>query len=251
MVSHPWNITPAQAIRLQRELAAQVRVEPLAGEIRTIAGTDCAFIDAGRRIIAAAVLCEALSLEVIASACEVQPCRFPYVPGLLSFREAPAVIAAVRRLPSRPDLLMCDGQGVAHPRRFGLACHVGLWLDLPTIGVAKSRLCGEHREVGLRRGCHTQLRHEGALVGAVVRTRAGVKPLYVSVGHRITLDEAVAWTLRSTRSVRLSEPTRLAHRYVTRLKAQCSVRDELVGATPKGCRSPHPWGVARHSSFDG
>jgi deoxyribonuclease V len=161
-------------------------------------------------------------MEVVASAHVIRPCRFPYVPGLLSFREAPAIIEAVRKLPRRPDLLVCDGQGLAHPRGLGLACHVGLWLEMPTIGAAKSRLCGEHRQVGRRRGCHVQLRHDGRVVGSVVRTRTGVKPLFVSVGHLVTLEEAIRIVLRCCRGVRLPEPTRRAHHLVSRLKKSLS-----------------------------
>ena len=200
---------------MQRELAGKVWVSPLPGSVRTVAGTDCAFLAGGRTIVAAAVVCDARTMHVVASRHVVRRCRFPYVPGLLSFREAPAVIAAVKGLPCRPDLLVCDGQGVAHPRRLGLAAHVGLWLDAPTIGLAKSRLCGEHRPVGRRRGCRVQLRHDGQVVGAVVRTRTGVRPVYVSVGHRITLDEAIRWTLRCGRGYRLAEPTRQAHLLVS------------------------------------
>ena len=224
MIDHPWNLAPKQAIALQRRLATKVRIEPLAAKVRTLAGTDCAFLDGGRLIVAAAVLCDARTMALLASAHDVRACDFPYVPGLLSFREAPAVIAAVRALPRRPDLLMCDGQGLAHPRRLGLACHVGLWLDLPTVGVAKSRLCGEHRTPGARRGCRTQLRHGGDVVGAALRTRTDVKCLYVSVGHRLTLADAVRWTLRAGRGVRLPEPTRRAHQRVSDLKTR------LVGA---------------------
>ena len=222
---HRWDITPAEAIALQAELAPRVIEAPLAGPVRTVAGVDCAFREAGRRgfrtgrtVLAAAVLLDARTMERIAAAHVIQPCHFPYVPGLLSFREAPAAIAAVNRLPARPDLLLCDGQGVAHPRGLGLASHVGLWLEVPTIGVAKSRLCGEHRPPGARRGCRTQLRLDGRVVGAVVRTRTGVRPLFVSVGHRVTLVEAVRWTLRCGRGVRLPEPTRRAHQAVTALK---------------------------------
>jgi len=220
VIRHRWNIPPAEAIALQQRLACKVRVEPLRGAVRTVAGTDCAFLDGGRRIVAVAVLCDAESMAVLATARQVRACRFPYVPGLLSFREAPAVIDAVRRLPRRADLLMCDGQGLAHPRGLGLASHVGLWLDLPTVGVAKSRLCGEFRMPGGRRGCRTQLRLGGRVIGSVVRTRTNVKPLFVSVGHRITLAEAVRWTLRCCRRVRLPEPTRRAHQHVTSLKAR-------------------------------
>ena len=219
MLRHAWDISPRQAIELQKRLAGKVRAVGIRGKVRTVAGTDCAFAEDGKRIIAAAVLCDAEYMEVIATAHVVQPCRFPYVPGLLSFREAPAVIEAVGKLPRQPGLLICDGQGLAHPRGLGLASHVGLWLNMATIGAAKSRLCGEHRDVGNRRGCRAQLRHEGRVVGAVLRTRSGVKPLYVSVGHRVTLDDAVRWVLRCCRSVRLPEPTRRAHQLVSRLKA--------------------------------
>ena len=195
MITHPWDISPREAIGIQQKLAHKVRVEPLAGEVRTIAGTDCAFLGGGKHIAAVAVLCDAKTMEVVASSREIRPCKFPYVPGLLSFREAPAVIAAVKKLHLPVDLLMCDGQGLAHPRGLGLASHVGLLLDLPTIGVAKSRLCGRHREPGAKRGCRTQLRYEGKVIGWVVRTRTNVKPLYISVGHRITPSQAIDWTL--------------------------------------------------------
>jgi len=209
-VRHRWDVAPREAVALQRELARQVRVEPLRRPVRLVAGADCAFPRGTGRIVAAAVLCDARTLEVIASAHLARPCEFPYVPGLLSFREAPALIEAVRALPSRPDLLMCDGQGPAHPRRLGLASHVGLWLDLPTIGVAKSRLCGRHRPVGQTRRCQVRLRDGHELIGAVVRTRTAVKPVYVSVGHRIDLAGAVHWVLRCARRYRLPEPTRQA-----------------------------------------
>lgn len=218
MLDHSWDITPSEAIALQRELAGLVRCEPLFGPVRTVAGADCAFLDGGSRIAAVAVLCDARTMETLAVAEDVRPCTFPYVPGLLSFREAPAVLAAVRGLPERPDLLLCDGQGRAHPRRLGLACHIGLRLDLPTVGVAKSRLCGEHRQPGLRRGCRTQLRDGGEVIGTVLRTRTDVSPLFVSIGHRVTPDDAVRWTLRCCRGVRLPEPTRRADHLVTRIK---------------------------------
>jgi len=220
MISHRWDISTTEAIALQRALAGRVLHTPLRKRVRSIAGADCAFLDAGRRIVAGAVLCDAASLDIIAAAHVIRPCRFPYVPGLLSFREAPAVIEAVCRLPDRPDLLMCDGQGIAHPRRLGLAAHVGLWVDLPTIGVAKSRLCGEHRPVGAGRRCRVQLRDGAEVIGAVVRTRTAVKPLYISVGHRIPLDEAVRWTLRCARRYRLPEPTRQADLLVGRLRRE-------------------------------
>ena len=226
MIRHRWDIPPKEAVALQRQLAGEVRIEPLRDSLRTVAGADCAFVGerlgrrqpARGRIIAAAVLCDADAMEVLATSEVNRPCEFPYVPGLLSFREAPAVIEAVERLPRRPDLLMCDGQGYAHPRRFGLASHVGVWLDVPTIGVAKSRLCGEAAEPGIARRSRAALRDRGETVGAVLRTRTRVRPLYISVGHRVTLDDAVRWALRCAVRFRLPEPTRLADRLVARLK---------------------------------
>ncbi|MFQ5411939.1 MAG: endonuclease V, partial [Phycisphaerae bacterium] len=145
---------------------------------------------------------------------DVRGVTFPYIPGLLSFREAPGLLAAARRLKSKPDVFMLDGQGLAHPRRFGLACHVGLLLDRPSLGCAKSRLCGTHGEPGRRAGCSKRLMLGGELIGRVVRTRDGVKPVYVSIGHKITLDDAEKLTLRCCTRYRLPEPTRLAHQLV-------------------------------------
>jgi len=217
-IRHSWNLTPREAIALQRQLAARVRHETVAGPVNTVGGVDCAFTAGGRQIIAAAVLMDAATFEVIARAYAVESVRMPYVPGLLSFREAPAELAAIGQWPRRPDLLLVDGGGVAHPRRLGIASHLGLWLDLPTIGVAKSRLCGAHRSVGCRRRCRVRLLDDGDVIGAVVRTRDDVRPVYVSVGHRITLDEAVAWTLRTARRYRLPEPIRAADRMAGQLK---------------------------------
>ncbi len=216
---HRWDLSPREAIALQRKLAGQVRATPLAGEVRTVAGVDCAFLPGGREIVAAAVLMDAEDLAVIARAYAVAPVPMPYVPGLLSFREAPAELEAIGQLPDRPDLLLVDGAGVAHPRRLGIASHLGLWLGLPTVGVAKSRLCGRHRPVGRRRRACVQLTDRGEVVGGVLRTRQDVKPLFVSVGHLIALPQALKWTLRTARRYRLPEPIRAADAMAARLKA--------------------------------
>jgi len=219
-IRHNWRLTAAEAIALQRELAGRIRCEPMAGPVNTVGGIDCAFLDGGRRIVAAAVLMDAKSLETIANAHAVEPVRMPYIPGLLSFREAPTELAALDRLGQRPDLLLVDGAGRAHPRRLGIASHLGLWLGIPTIGVAKSRLCGRHRAVGRRRGCCCQLIDRDELVGGVLRTRDNVKPLFISPGHLITLRQALKWTLRTARQYRLPEPIRAADRMAAELKAR-------------------------------
>ncbi|MCH7872098.1 MAG: endonuclease V, partial [Planctomycetes bacterium] len=148
------------------------------------------------------------------------PCTFPYVPGLLSFREMPGILAAVRKLKVTPDVFLCDAQGLAHPRRFGLACHLGLWLNMPTIGCAKSRLCGVHAEPGLRKGSSARLMHDGEHIGCVLRTRDDVKPIFVSPGHLCDHDSARRIALSAAIKYRLPEPTRLAHQLVSRARAR-------------------------------
>ena len=219
-IRHSWHLTPREAVALQRELAGLVRQESLAGPVNTVGGVDCAFTAGGRQIIAAAVLMEAGTGQLLARAYAVDSVLMPYVPGLLSFREAPAELAAIGELPRRPDLLLVDGSGVAHPRRLGIASHLGLWLDLPTIGVAKSRLCGTHRNPAAARGRKCNLMYDGKPVGVVLRTQDNVKPLYVSPGHRVTMNDCVRYVLRAARKYRLPEPSRLAHHLVTMRKKQ-------------------------------
>ncbi len=155
---------------------------------------------------------DADTLEIVEEATAVGPARFPYVPGLLSFREIPLVLDALEGLAARPDLILCDGQGYAHPRRFGLACHLGVLLDLPTIGVAKSRFIGTHEEPGIERGEWTPLLDGAERIGAVLRTRRAVSPLYISCGHRVSLERAIELVLACTTRYRLPETTRAAHR---------------------------------------
>jgi deoxyribonuclease V len=208
-VSHRWDLTPREAVALQRELAGRTRLAPL-GPVRTVAGVDVS-VRAGH--VRAAIVVMTLSpLAVIETATWEGPAAFPYVPGLLSFREMPAVIPAMARLATDPDVFMLDAQGLAHPRRFGLACHLGVVFDRPAFGVAKTRLVGEHRQPGPERGERAPLVHDGETVGCVLRTRTSVKPVFVSVGHRATLEEAVALTLTTAPRYKLPEPARLAHR---------------------------------------
>ncbi len=195
---------------MQRRLARLVVVAPLSRAPRLVAGLDAAF--AGERCVAAVVVWDLRERRVVEERVTVQPLRFPYVPGLLSFREAPALLAALRRLHTEPDVLLCDGHGLAHPRRFGIACHVGLLTGLPTVGCAKSRLVGVYAEPAHRRGARSPLEDGGEVVGSVLRTRPDAKPLFVSVGHRVDLRSAERVVLACAREHRLAEPVRLADR---------------------------------------
>ena len=212
---HPWPRSARDAIALQKKLAPRVVLTPIVNAPRWIAGEDAAFSPDGTRVIAGVVLWDAVENCMIESRVASASCRFPYIPGLLSFRELPGVLAAFRKLRRTPDVVLCDAQGIAHPRRLGLASHLGLWLNLPTIGCAKSRLCGEHDEPGQHKGGAAELWHSGERVGTVLRTRDRVKPLYISPGHLCDHEAAVAQTLRYAVKYRLPEPTRLAHQLVT------------------------------------
>lgn len=215
---HRWDVSPSRAIEIQNSLAGRVRRVRPTGPLRRIAGIDVAFTRDGRTCIAAAVVWDSEQGQIVEQRTATRPLTFPYVPGLLSFREAPAVLAALRRLGIAPDALMCDGQGYAHPRRFGLACHVGLIVDLPTVGCGKTRLCGAHGQPGRRRGSKAPLTHEGETIGTVLRTRDDVRPVYVSIGHRIDLRTAERLVLRCAVGYRLPEPTRRADRLVAAVK---------------------------------
>jgi len=209
---HPWETSPTEARQIQREMAGRVSRESAIGELRLIAGADVAAGGRGRSARAAVVVLSYPALTLVETRTVELPLRFPYIPGLLSFRESPVLVQAFEQLEHTPDLVMVDGQGIAHPRRIGIASHLGLLLDLPTIGCAKSRLIGQHDEVGAEPGCWTPLIDEDEVIGAVVRTKAGARPLYISIGHKVDLDAAVSWVLGSCRGYRLPEPTRLADR---------------------------------------
>ncbi len=215
-VPHRWNVSPTRAIRIQRELAGRVVHRPLPSDPRWIAGADMAFTPDGRRCVAGVVLWDRWTARVVEQRIAVRKVCFPYVPGLLSFREAPAVLAALRQLRQSPDVLLIDGQGIAHPRRMGLASHVGLLSGIASIGCAKSRLCGTFKEPSPARGSRTDLLDKGELIGTVVRTRPGVRCLFVSVGHLVTLDDAANTVIACATRFRLPEPARLAHQLVTR-----------------------------------
>ncbi|MEN6577504.1 MAG: deoxyribonuclease V [Phycisphaerales bacterium] len=222
---HEWNLSYAEARELQTRLAGEVCSTPLRQQPRLIVGLDCAFSKDGRRIFAAAVMLEvadvrrdSFELKHVETVSAEQETRFPYIPGLLSFREAPVCLEAAGRLSREPDLYVIDGQGVAHPRRLGLASHLGLFFDKPTVGCAKSRLIGTFDEPAGQKGAWSPLLDGEEQIGAVVRTRSRVKPVFVSVGHRCTLEDAIRISLACTTRYRIPEPTRLAHQAVSRLR---------------------------------
>jgi deoxyribonuclease V len=209
-----WDVSYGEAIAIQNELRKRVDFSPLRRAIGAIAGADVSFDKRSDTIYAAVAVLEFPSLDPLELATVRGEAAFPYIPGLLSFREAPIVVEAFEKLARKPDILICDGQGVAHPRGFGLASHLGILLGIPTIGCAKSRLCGEHGEVGQNVGDYTPLKLKGRTIGAVLRTRRGAKPLFVSVGHMINLRGAIKVTLGCGGGYRIPEPTRAAHHLV-------------------------------------
>ncbi len=214
---HDWNITPAAARRLQTELATRVSQLWQERKITTVAGIDTAF--AGDVGCAAITILSYPDLAIIEQATAKAPVPMPYIPGLLSFREVPIIVKALAKLQHEPDVILVDGQGRLHPRRFGIACHVGVILDLPTIGCAKSLLCGAYKPPDLEKGSCSPVHHRGECIGAAVRSRVKVKEILVSVGHRMSLDAAVRLTLSVTTRYRLPEPIRHADR-LSRLAKQ-------------------------------
>jgi deoxyribonuclease V len=232
---HAWDVTPGEARAIQLRLRERVELEDRLPRLRRVAGADVAFDMARQRAIAGVIVYEVLpqnapegsknrragarfELKEVERANAEARLTFPYVPGLLSFRELPALLAAFQKLRCAPDLIFCDAQGYAHPRRFGLACHLGVLLDCPTIGCAKSRLIGEFREPALAGGSRARLIDEGETIGAVVRTRTNVNPIYVSQGHRVSLLRAIELTLAVCDGFRIPRPTRDADQFVARCK---------------------------------
>ena len=220
---HSWNLSYSQARDCQNRLAPKVRFTPLKKQPELIAGIDCAFSKDGKKIIAAIVVLKLPDFSSVETANAVRKVTFPYIPGLLSFREAPACIAAVKKLDTEPDVFIVDGQGIAHPRRLGLAAHLGLFFNKPTIGCAKSRLTGFFEDPPLEKGAYSLLKDtkgvkQNETIGAVVRTRTNAKPLFVSVGNKCMLKDVIKITLGCTTKYRLPEPTRLAHQLVSKLR---------------------------------
>jgi deoxyribonuclease V len=208
---HSWHVTITQAKEIQVKLAKEVSRVCNITTLRFIAGVDISVNRFSKTGTGAVVILSYPALKLVETRVVTHRIDFPYVPGLLSFREAPLVLAAFKKISITPDLVFVDGQGIAHPRRMGIASHLGLILGIPTIGCAKSRLCGEHEMPGKLAGSHAELKDNGEVIGAVLRTKSGVKPLYVSIGHMIDLPSAIRYIMACCRGYRLPEPTRLAH----------------------------------------
>ncbi|MEW6491801.1 MAG: deoxyribonuclease V [Cyanobacteriota bacterium] len=207
---HQWPTTVEEAIAIQKQLQSEVILEDQLGEVQYVAGVDVGFEDDYAISRAAVAVLSFPDLQLVEHTIARRPTTFPYIPGFLSFREVPVVIDALEKVNTMPDLILCDGQGIAHPRGFGLACHLGVLVDMPTIGVAKSLLVGKHDELPLEKGSWQPLQYRGKTVGVVLRSRTGVKPLYVSPGYRISLPTAIDYVLRCLTKYRLPETTRWA-----------------------------------------
>jgi deoxyribonuclease V len=215
---HDWPLTAEDAIAIQNQLRSQVITEDQLGDVQYVAGVDMGFEEDGAISRAAVAVLSFPDLQLQEKAIAKRPTTFPYIPGFLSFREIPAILDALETVSITPDLIVCDGQGIAHPRRLGIACHLGVLIDIPTIGAAKSLLVGKHDEVPVEKGSWQPLRYRGEVVGAVVRSRTGVKPLYVSPGYRISLPTAIDYVLRCTTKYRLPETTRWADKLASNRK---------------------------------
>lgn len=214
---HPWDVSPKEAIAIQKSLMDRLILRDDFKEIKTVAGVDVGFEENNTITRAAIAVLDIETLELVESAIARRPTTFPYVPGLLSFREIPAVLQAMLELKETPDLLLCDGQGIAHPRRFGIAAHLGLLTDIPSVGVAKSRLIGTYDEVPVEKGNHVPLIDKGEQIGVVLRTRTNVKPLFISPGHRVGMESAIRFVMKCTTRYRLPETTRWAHKLASGL----------------------------------
>ncbi|MGV8075482.1 MAG: deoxyribonuclease V [Syntrophobacteraceae bacterium] len=214
-----WDLSPEAARAFQKELAASVLIRPLPDSFEVLGASDIGYVPALNRLVAVVLTFRWPSLQKIESASAVAPIRFPYIPGLLSFREIPPLLDAYQKLERKPDILLCDGQGIAHPRKLGLASHLGLCLDIPTVGCAKKRLCGKHEELPNSRGSYVPLLLGGEVVGYVFRSRDGVKPVYISPGHLADLETSRKVIRECLGRYRIPEPLRQAHQLATQLRA--------------------------------
>ncbi|HIJ75668.1 MAG TPA: endonuclease V [Deltaproteobacteria bacterium] len=229
MEPHSWTLSVKEAIALQKTLAAQVRIQPLPSGLKIIGAADISYSRHTELLIAVIVSLRWPGLDLIESVHYISRVGFPYVPGLLSFREVPPLIEAYRKIRQKPDVLLCDGQGIAHPRKLGFAAHLGLCLGIPTVGCAKSRLCGNHESLTLRKGSSKPLLVNGEQLGLVLCSRDGVKPIYISPGHLSDIASSERLISRCLRRYRIPEPLRLAHLEANRRRAEVENRISEVG----------------------
>ncbi len=218
--THRWDISPKEGIELQKKLRREIKLTPLESLPKTVAGADVSYNKGSNIFFAGIVLLSFPDMEIIDEVSAVGRVDFPYIPGLLSFREGPLLIEAFRRLETAPDLIIFDGQGIAHPRGLGIASHMGLILNIPSIGCAKTKLCGDFDEPGLEKGSSSPLLMKGKEIGAVLRTKAGIKPLFVSPGHLVDIRDSMDIVLTCSKKYRLPEPTRQAHLLVNRVRRE-------------------------------
>ncbi|CUT00037.1 endonuclease V [Candidatus Kryptobacter tengchongensis] len=217
-VLHSWDVSPEEAIKIQNEMRNLVKIENLQSQIRYIAGADISFDKGSNTVYAGIVVLKFPELVEVDRSLLITEVNFPYIPGLLSFRESPALIKAWEKIKIIPDVVIIDGQGIAHPRRFGIASHFGVLIDKPTIGCAKSLLVGMYKEPDEKAGSYSYLYDSGEIIGVALRTRDNVQPVFVSIGHKITLDESIEIIMQSIRGYRIPEPTRQAHMLVNALR---------------------------------
>lgn len=228
---HSWNLEPAAAIALQKELRHQIRTAPLSTPPKLVAGADISFDKYSEVVFAGFVVLDIDTLKVVAKSMVATTAKFPYISGLLSFREAPALLEAWEKLDVEPDVICFDGQGIAHPRRLGLASHMGLWLNRPSIGCAKTLLTGRFHDLPISKGSYVPLKDRGEQVGVALRTKDKVNPIFVSIGHLIELDAAIDIVMRCTGRYRIPEPTRQAHNAVNevRVAAKKEAEEKIEG----------------------
>lgn len=217
---HPWDVNYKEAVQIQRRLQKELVIKKPVRRFRLAAGTDVSYDKKSDKFYAGVIIFNLADMQRVEQATAIGKVRFPYIPGLLSFREAPILLKAFSKIKRKPDVIIVDGQGIAHPRGVGLASHLGLILDVPSVGCAKSRLIGEHEPVGKKAGSQAYIKINGKVVGTVLRTRTNIKPVYVSPGHKIDLASAVAVVLKCCHGYKLPEPTRQAHNLVNTLRGK-------------------------------
>ena len=213
---HSWEVNPKEAIKIQKDLKSNISLKKSFSKIEKIAGADVSYYQ--NNMIAGVIIFEFPNLKIIESQSFISPVNFPYVPGLLTFREGPSLLEAFKKVKNEPDVILFDGQGIAHPRRMGIATHLGLFLDKPTIGCAKSRLSGKYTSVGEKKGDYALLKEGEEILGAVLRTRREVKPIFISPGHKINLPNSIEIVLKCIIKYRLPLPVREAHIFVNQIR---------------------------------